>query len=47
MDAITIQVKYFGHIKINDMLVKSTVESKIKGRRARGRGEYKWKDNIK
>lgn len=47
MDAITIQVKYFGHINRNDLLVKSIVKSKIKGRQARGRGNYKWEDNIK
>ena len=40
------QVKYFGHVKRNT-LIKTILEGKAEGQRARGRQRYKWEDNIK
>ena len=36
------QVKYFGHIKRHDTMIKSLLEGKVEGRRARGRPRDKW-----
>jgi len=35
------QVKYFGHIKRHNTLLKMVLEGKIEGRRARGHQRYK------
>ena len=40
------QIKYFGHIKRHDTLLKILLEGKVKGRRARGRQRYKSVNNI-
>ena len=40
------QIKYFGHIKRHDTLLKTLLEGKIEGKRARGRQRYKWESNI-
>ena len=41
------QVKYFGHVKRHDTLIKTILEDNVEGKRARGRQRYKWEDNIK
>jgi hypothetical protein len=41
------QVKYFGHIKRHDTMLKIFLEGKVEGRRARGGQRYKWEGNIK
>ena len=41
------QVKYFGHVKRHDTIIKNILEGKVEGRRARGRQRYRWVDNIK
>ena len=41
------QVKYFGHVKRHNTLIKTILEGKVEGKRARGRQRYKWEDNIK
>ena len=41
------QIKYFGHIKRHDTLLKFLLEGKVEGQRARGRQMYKWEGNIK
>ena len=41
------QIKYFGHIKRHDTLLKFLLEGKVEGQRARGRQRYKWEGNIK
>ena len=41
------QVKYFGHIKRHDTMIKHLLEGKVKGGRARGRPRDKWEGNFK
>ena len=41
------QVKYFGHIKRHDTMIKHLLEGKVEGRRARGRPRDKWEGNFK
>ena len=41
------QSRYFGHIKRHNTLLKTILEGKVEGKRARGRQRYKWEDNIK
>src|SRR5579871_2637964 len=41
------QIKYFGHIKRHDSLLKTLLEGLVEGRRDRGRQRYKWERNIK
>jgi hypothetical protein len=41
------QMKFFGHIKRHNSLLKDTLEGKIQVKRSRGRQRLKWTDNIK
>lgn len=41
------QMKYFGHIKRHNSLLKTVLEGKVEGSRARGGQRYKWEGNIK
>ena len=43
----TRQLKYFGHIKRHDSLLKNLLEGRVEGKRARGRQRYIWENNIK
>jgi hypothetical protein len=43
----TRQLKYFGHIKRHDYLLKNILEGRVGGKRARGRQRYIWENNIK
>ena len=47
MDIKIKQIKYFGHIKRHDTLLKFLLEGRVKGRRAKGRQRYNWVGNIK
>ena len=40
------QIKYFGHIKRHETLLKTLLEGKVKGKRASGRQRYRWENNI-
>ena len=41
------QMKYFGHIKRHNTILRTILEGKVEGTRPRGRPRYKWTDNIK
>ena len=41
------QIKYFGHIKRHDTLIKRLLEGKVEERRAKGRPRHKWENDIK
>jgi hypothetical protein len=41
------QIKFFGHIKRHNSILKDILEGKIQGNRSRGRQRLKWTDNIK
>jgi hypothetical protein len=41
------QMKFFGHIKRHNSILKDTLEGKIQGKRSRGRQRLKLTDNIK
>ena len=41
------QIKYFGHIKRHDTLIKTLLEGKVEGRRAKSRLRHKWENDIK
>jgi hypothetical protein len=43
----TRQLKYFGHIKRHDSLLKKILGGRVEGKRARGRQRYIWENNIK
>jgi hypothetical protein len=40
-------MKFFGHLKRHNSILKDILEGKIKGERSRGRQRLKWTDNIK
>ena len=46
-ELLVIQIKYFGNIKRHDTLLKTILEGKAEGKRARGGQRYKWEGNIK
>jgi hypothetical protein len=41
------QMKFFGHIKRHNNILKDILEGKIQGKRSRSRQRLKWTDNIK
>ena len=41
------KTKYFGHIKRHNNILKTILEGKVEGKRARGRQRYRWEDNIR
>ena len=41
------KLKFFGHIKRHDSIMKNILEGKMEGRRPRGRPRAQWCDNIK
>jgi hypothetical protein len=43
----TRQLKYFGHLKRHDSLLKNILEGRVEGKRARGGQRYMWENNIK
>jgi hypothetical protein len=46
-DITTKQLKYFGHIKRHNSILKEILEGKVEGTRGRGRPRFKWDNNIK
>jgi hypothetical protein len=40
-------MKFFGHIKKHNSILKDILEGKIQGKSSRGRQRLKWTDNIK
>ena len=44
--AKTLKLKYFGHIKRHDTLVRHILEARIDGRRGRGRPTRRWEQDV-
>jgi hypothetical protein len=40
-------MKFFGHIKRHNIILKEISDGKIQGKGSRGRQRLKWTDNIK
>ena len=42
-----LKLKYFGHIKRHESLEKHILETKVEGRRGRGRPARRWEEDIR